>query len=270
MKVWSASPYFGERDVAEIKIKEQWPAVDYFVFAEGDRDHQGRPRSSVGVGDWAKQVRYAEVEVPFDDEPWVMEGHHRALLLDQMPDLAEDDIVIVSDLDEILSAAFIRRIAQMEWTLPAQFAFPIYPYRLDWRWTLAIEPGWCRCTAATGAQVLASGTDGVVKGDKFTTVVDKHAGWHFTYQGTPEQITLKARSIADGWTAGVTLADAQRAIDTGEDLFGRERPVEPVRLEELPVYVQQNPARFRHLLRGGGHGEEEEGRAGEAPGGTGA
>lgn len=273
MSVWSVSPYFGEYDIASIKLQEQREVVDRFVLLEADRDHQGKLRqySWFEIAADMPDVRYGQVDLP-RGEPWELEGQHRAALQSLMPELQDTDLVIISDLDEILSDSYIARATWGEWLLPAQIAFPIYPYRLDWRWTRPVEIGWCRCTIATGAQVRKRGTDGVIKGGKASKVVASDAGWHFTYQGTAEQIALKAASVADTWTAKATVEDARRSIETGVDLFGRDRPVEPVPLDELPRYVQQNQERFAHLLRGGSDGNDEEGeqdRPEEAPDGVG-
>lgn len=267
MRVWSVSPYFGERDIALIKWGEQREVVDTFVFMEASRNHQGQPREQVGLGEplhSLPEVRYGFYDLP-KSEPWEMEMGQRAKLIAGMPDLEPEDLVIVSDLDEILSAGWIRRFAAGDWTLPAQIAFTIHPYRLDWRWAMPVEEGWCRCTVARGHQVLEHGTNGVLIGPKYNVLLEREAGWHFTYQGTPEQLVHKAHSIADGWTAGVTVEDARRSIAEGVDLFGRDRPVEPVPLEELPRYVQRNRARFSHLLR---EGDEDGRQDGNEEGGT--
>lgn len=265
MRIWSVSPYFGEQDVALIKWGEQRTQVGTFVFLEANRNHQGQPREQVGLPPELQtrpEVRYGFIDLPVD-EPWNMEMEHRARLISAMPDLEPDDLVVVSDLDEVLSAEWIERFAARDFSLPSQIAFPIHPYRLDWRWKGRVQEGWCRCTVASGRQVLEDGTNGVLVGAKCLSLCERTAGWHFTYQGAPEQLVLKANSIADGWTSKATLEDARRSIAEGVDLFGRDRPVEPVPLKRLPTYVQQNRERFSHLLRGGENGQQDEGRNGD-------
>jgi beta-1,4-mannosyl-glycoprotein beta-1,4-N-acetylglucosaminyltransferase len=262
VRAFALSPYFGEDEVLEIKVAEQAPYVDVFGFIEARTDHQGRKRRLRWskalqerllhlAGPYDAEIRYEAIALPESMAPWEKEGYQRETLGELATDVLPDDLVIVSDLDEILRGAVIHELRGKEYTLPAQIAFPIHPYRLDYQWKLPVEPGWCLCTAVSGAQMLEWGTQRAVKeAHKFTVLAGPY-GWHFTYQGDPQWIVTKAKSIADGWTGElVSLEAAERAVATGADVFGRERPVRQVELHELPVYVQQNQARFRHLLRG--------------------
>lgn len=267
MRVFALSPYFGEREVLEIKIAEQAPQVDVFGFIEARQDHQGRPRTLAweqesAVHSLAEQqgaeIRYGAIGLPERMAPWEKEGYQREALGELVPDVQPGDIVIISDLDEILRGDVIHDLRERQYTLPAQIAFPIHPYRLDYQWTLPVDPGWCLCTAVSGEQFREYGAHVAVKDTHKFTVLTGAYGWHFTYQGDAEWIVNKAKSIADGWTGELAKPEgAQRAVAEGVDVFGRERPVRQVKMHELPVYVQENQARFSHLLRGGSHGEEE-------------
>lgn len=267
-RVFSLTPYFGEDDVLEIKVAEQAPYVDVFCLIEATTDHQGKPRSLTWsepsrVHELAAQhkaeIRYDSITFPPGMQPWEREGFQRASLSELADDVAPADLIIISDLDEVLRGSMIFELREREYTLPAQIAFPIHPYRLDWQWTLPVEIGWCLCTAVNGQQLMEWGAQRAVKeAHKYTQLTGPQYGWHFTYQGDAAWIVNKARSIADGWTGELAnLYRAQLAIAEGADLFGRERPVRAVPMNELPFHVQANQARFMHLLRGGSDGQEE-------------
>lgn len=265
-RVYSLSPYFGEEEILEIKLAEQGPVVDVFCFLEAKQNHQGRRRDLTWNEDLAQQmsarfhneIRYDAISLSSSMTPWEKEGHQRERLGYLADDCHDDDLIIISDLDEVLRADIIRELRAGTWTLPAQIAFPIHPYRLDWQWTLPVESGWCQCTAVNGEQFAHWGAQGAVKSAHKFTVLTGNYGWHFTYQGDAERIVHKAKSIADGWTGELaTVERAQQAIAEGVDVFGRDRPVRAVPMEELPVWVRENQARFRHLLRGGEDGQEE-------------
>jgi beta-1,4-mannosyl-glycoprotein beta-1,4-N-acetylglucosaminyltransferase len=265
--VFALSPYFGEDDVLEIKIAEQAPFVDVFAFVEARTDHQGRKRKLVWpdspklhelAAAHGAEIRYEAMSLPEWMQPWEKEGFQRETLGELVPDVKPGDLVIISDLDEILRGTVIADLTAREYTLPAQIAFPIHPYRLDYQWTMRVKSGWCLCTAVGGEQFLEYGAQRAVKEAHKFTVLTGAYGWHFTYQGDPHWIVKKAQSIADGWTGELAnLPAAERAIEQGTDVFGRDRPVRVVPMHALPVYVQQNQARFSHLLRGGSHGQEE-------------
>jgi hypothetical protein len=269
MRTWSLSPFLNELDVLEIRLAELSPVVDVFVLTEATSTHSGIPRELAyepeRFSEWAGKVRYLSLDFPPLEGDWQRENYQREFLGYGLTGLQDDDLVIVSDVDEVISADTVRRAQAGDLELPCSVSFPIHPYRLDYRWR-EVEDGFCRCTIIRGSDLIRREEDGFFQGvqqaiapsfcsfsgyqecDGHSHLVGEH-GWHFTYIGDAAHIRDKTRSIADGWVKNlVSLEDAEEALASGEDVFGRERPVEHVALERLPVHVQRNRERFSHIL----------------------
>jgi len=134
-RCWSISPFFNELDVLEVKLAEQAPWVDRFVFSEATTTYAGNPKplyltDALAAGrfaEWADKITVVVVDdaptigQPFqtfgDPERWRRENHQRACLARGLGDLEPDDVVCLSDLDEIVRGSIIRGYADAGWTL---------------------------------------------------------------------------------------------------------------------------------------------------------
>ena len=277
--IWSLSPFLNEIDVLEIRLAELDSVVDVFVIAEATRTHTNVPRDLVfpqhkhRFSRWLHKIRYLKVSFPQLGGHWERENYQREVLGRGLEGLRPDDIVIVADVDEILSASTVRGIVEGKFRLPCTFSFPIHPYRLDWKWD-SLDEGCERCTVIRGRDLervpngMFRGVQAAIRlsfccfedpsyeGPQPTRFCLDHThylgeyGWHFTYQGDPEQIIAKTNSIADEWVKEqASEDDALEAISNGRDLFGRsDKTARRIGLEQLPVYVQENQERFSRLL----------------------
>ena len=61
-------PFFNELEVLEIRIKELWDVVDYFVVAESNLSHSGKPKEYIFENNIARfepymsKIRHVKVE----------------------------------------------------------------------------------------------------------------------------------------------------------------------------------------------------------------
>jgi beta-1,4-mannosyl-glycoprotein beta-1,4-N-acetylglucosaminyltransferase len=264
MRTWSLSPFLNELDVFEIRLAELDSVVDIFVIAEATQTHSGIPRELVfpenkeRFAPWIEKIRYIPVDFPPGLAEWDKERYQRDALGAGLVGLEPNDVVLVSDLDEIPR----REVVHMDVKRPFSMSFPIHPYRLDWRWD-SLEDGYCRCTVSSGSKLqrrhdgFYAGVHEIIVPTVFPDVrKNEHThlvgefGWHFTYIGDADQILAKAASIADDWVKGAGSPEsAQAAIDNGTDVFGRGyRTASKVPIETLPAHVGENVERFAHIL----------------------
>lgn len=156
MTVWSCSPFLNELDVLEIRLAELDPVVDIFVLVEATMTHSGIPRDLVfpdhyrdRFSEWAHKIRYLVAGFSGAEANWARERSQREQLGRGLVGLRPDDLVIVSDVDEVVSADTVRAALDGDLPLPCSLSFPIHPYRLDWRWD-TLEDGFARCTMLHG------------------------------------------------------------------------------------------------------------------------
>lgn len=255
-----------ELDILEIRLAELDPVVDVFVFAEATRTHTNKPKRLIlqenldRFEPWREKMRIVTVEFPpFPAEPrsnWKRENYQRDQLKQGLDGLAEDDLVMISDLDEIPNADFVRSVQAGGIQIPIAVSVPIYTYRLNWRWP-SVENEFAHIRFFRGYSLLSiPGYADVGPQQLFKVPVPSligDYGWHFSYVGDAEHIQLKIDSLADAWIkkdpAWRELDHIENSIETGVDLFGRDyRDALLVEDEKLPRYVQENRERFAHIL----------------------
>ena len=117
MKTYDCFTFFNELDVLEIRLKEMWDVTDYFVIAESNLSHSGKPKDYILLDNWERfkpyhsKIRRIQVDdMPETKDSWVREKFQRWALGRGLEDLEADDVVIVSDLDEIPRAEIVEMI----------------------------------------------------------------------------------------------------------------------------------------------------------------
>ena len=108
MKVYDCFPFFNELDVLEIRLQELWDVVDIFVLAESNMSHSGKPKEYIFENNKERFAKYlskirrvAVEDMPETKDSWVREKYQRWSLIKGLTDVAPEDIIITSDLDEI-------------------------------------------------------------------------------------------------------------------------------------------------------------------------
>lgn len=275
--IYSASPFKNELDVLEIRLGTIGHLIDRFVIAEATVDQRGRPKPLVfpqhreRFAPWLDRIEYVVVDdMPTGDrheDDVARERFQRDAVMRGMPGLRPDDVVYLSDLDEIPYPQELESVLDQvaDTGTGSRFAMDLHVYALNWRW---LDRG-CRIgtlgAALPGRKLLDLGPCGAVLWDREVESMPGVRGWHLTYQGDVETLRSKMTGmmdafyeqlVPDDWKArGVGpehfLTDEwiQGSIDTGRDIYAREyRPSEWVGLDQLPPYVQENAERFAHML----------------------
>ena len=264
--IFTASQFKNEVDVLHIRLATIGDLVDVIVIAEATVDQRGRPKPLVfpehreRFRRWDEKIRYIVVDdMPTGsthDDDVRRERHQRDALIRGMPDLQPDDLVYVSDLDEI---PYPEALADGIANAPLRFGMDLHVYALNWRW---LERG-CRIgtlgAVLNGEAILRQGVCHSVLWDNSVRSRPGVSGWHLTYQGGVESIRSKITGMMDkhealvmpGTDPASILTDEwiRGSIETGRDIFGRTfRPSEWVDLDQLPPIVQAKPDLFWHMM----------------------
>lgn len=129
-KVYDAVIFSVELDMLEIRMRELYDVVDYFVILESSRTFTGIPKSAV-FQENRERYSFAEDKIIYKmvplrelrpgEEPWVNEGAMR----DEMTrllwstEIKEGDYVIFSDVDEIPSRNVVELLSSCNDVPPA-------------------------------------------------------------------------------------------------------------------------------------------------------
>jgi len=195
----------------ELRLEELWDTVDYFVISEANTTHQNNPKPFFLKDNWDKvkkyesKIRHVIIEdMPMSSDTWVNERHQRRELRRALTDLQPDDIVIVSDCDEIPRPSAIEAIKEDTNDYDRYIlAIPLNYFKLNF---MMVHP------------VVKQNNIAVTRGRAFTDpqkereftfhrdlphhyadndfCVVEHGGWHFTYFGHNEFAANKLLNFA--------------------------------------------------------------------------
>lgn len=228
MKIIDCFPFFNEFDLLEIRLKELWETVDYFVIVEAAHTQAGIAKPFYLLDNWNRFIPYAEkiihvrvTDMPNNGDPYANDTHQRNAIMHGLNRIGIDssDIIFVSDCDEIPRASALEFVKydrlnslRSYWS----FRMPYFFYKFNYFQNdpvLYHQAGF----AITPARLKLYSNDLTAirreQGHIWTFFIPRvyntrnemsvqHAGWHFTYTGGNEKLSHKLANCADThhWT----------------------------------------------------------------------
>lgn len=280
--IFDCFTFFNELDLLEIRLHTLKDVVDKFVIAEATRTHTGKPKELVfdknrsRFAEFKDKIVHVVVDNLLPEEevlkdsyslPWVNENRQRNALIKGLSNVDDDDVIIVSDVDEIPRPESIAEAVPLaKKGEVVRFEQGIFAYYLNFRdyrnpyWYLgSIALSWN--TFHTSVLLDA------VKSDRFTvqsecqgrviqkvrflkpTVLLRRSGWHMTYMGGVKKIQEKITAFSHQ-EAMVALDKVESRLQRGENVLCGRRDNFAVRMTEatFPPYVIANKDRFKELI----------------------
>jgi hypothetical protein len=233
--IFSLTPFFQEVSVFSGRLVELEGVVDKHIVVEATTDHRGNPHDPFFPQrlQYRDDVEYALVELQ-EDTPWGREKEQRTLLDNGM--IGDDDVVLLSDADEIPSAKALKVAVENASEIPEVLRLAMHVYRPYWRWK-DLGDHYQICRVFKGSLLRKfdlqqirdmAGTNVMCSGE-----FPGH-GWHMAYMGGPDMIRRKLASFAHDELSYATEKEIKDAYGAGKDLFGREIPIELVPEEDMP------------------------------------
>jgi beta-1,4-mannosyl-glycoprotein beta-1,4-N-acetylglucosaminyltransferase len=252
MKTYDCFMFFNEFDVLELRLRTLNEAVDTFVLVESKQTHSGNPKplyfqeNKERFSPWLHKIRHVVVDERIDtQDSWVRENYERNQIARGLYDAKPDDLIFVSDCDEIWRPE--KKLALLDASPTTRFVQYVHYYFLNSR-----QPGhlWRKGTARSrfrdfqGAQWLRMNQ---------TSLKVEDGGWHFSYAGDVEKIVYKLKSFAhteystDHFTDPARIAEK---LQTGDDLFDRGTRYDTLAIDEsFPRPLREDPKRWDHMIK---------------------
>ena len=267
MKIFDCFTFFNELDLLEFRLKLLDPYIDHFVIAESNLTHSGQSKSynfhdaKKRFNPWQHKIIYIPVEqtaegLVFEEEKkynpgsaaWKLENGQRNALLQATANMEDTDMVLLSDLDEIPSAAAIKKAMRVN--KPVAFSLLFHYYFLNCQ-NAGESRWWKGCIAVTAKQFKEISPQGLRdKRDSYPSL--DQAGWHFSFLGGAEKIKQKLLAFAhteynkDEYTREERI---EEAMAKGEDILKREGIVfKYVPLSFYPASLQTVMKQYPGLL----------------------
>jgi len=216
MKVYDCFSFYNEFEILEIRLKELWDTVDYFILLEASTTFSGLKKEYMfdqnkeRFEPYLSKIRHIKLDDSIEeqrnvfpheiDDTWVREKYQRYSLQKELYDLSADDLVMISDCDEIPRADVINMIKEdandydRYHLYIAQFNYKINYMKIQ-------RPSRHGAIIVTRGRVFTNPQ----QEREFTFFWNKapentaeinHGGWHFTYFGNETHCVNKIQSFA--------------------------------------------------------------------------
>ena len=234
--------------------------VDYFVISESTKTHQGKSKKinfdPNRFSKFKNKIKF--VIADYDGKKFEkhiggespIEQHQRNSLSKGIKDASPDDLIILSDTDEIPDLKKIGEIKDNKKYIA--FSQKMFMYKLNLQ--NLDESNWIG-SKITKKKYLSSMQE--LRNLKFKRYpfwrIDKrflqiiNGGWHFSFLQTPNEILNKIKSYSHGEFNNKNLseADIEDKILNNTDIFNRGFRLKKIELDaSYPDYILENKKKF--------------------------
>ena len=235
--------YFNEKELVELRIKYLKDIVDFFVVVEANITHQGKKKNwnfsevlKNNLKEFSNKIQYHQLDINSEeikneeswiiddikgDDAWRIENFQRNYIKTACKEFSNEDILIISDVDELPSRKRLDFIKSSDFSKIAPMALEQYLFHIDcnflkWEQWLG--------SIVTTMQLCNSYSPNRHRRDRNVISHFNEGGWSFSSFGGPSRIKEKFESIAhkefnkEKFTNKKHILDCQK---TGADLFHR-------------------------------------------------
>ncbi len=259
MAIYDCFQYFNEEHIADLRFNILDKFVDYFVIVESTVNHQGKEKKlQFDINKYSKfkkKIKYIivddtpeNIKKPHEGGESLVEQHQRNSLMKVLNKADDEDIIILSDVDEIPDLNKLNLFNKKNY---AVFSQKMFMYKINF--LNLNENNWhgskiCLKKNLKSPQWLRN-----LKFKKYpfwridkpkNIQIIENGGWHFAYLQSAENISQKIKSFAHGEFNKGHLSDEEKIkerIQKGEDVFERGYKIKKIKIDEtFPDYIQQN------------------------------
>ncbi len=225
MKIFDCFTYFNETDVLRIRLEELGDVVDYFVVVESSQTFTGNSKPFYfdnipnWINKWKEKIIRVKIDFPSNvNTSWLREYHQRNSISLGLTAAEPEDIILISDVDEILKGSLFKDINLFD--LPVRLDVKQYFWNFNWQVPPHCNQG-ARPVAAKKSDLDLSCAQ-ELRAKILPTIPD--CGWHFSFFGEPLKIKNKIESFAHTEYNLNDYKDSQNIlyrIENGIDPFDR-------------------------------------------------
>ena len=266
MAIFDCFQYFNEEHIVDLRLNILDQYVDNFVIVESTVNHQGEIKKlNFDINKYTKfkkKINYIIVEDtpenikrPHVGGESLVEQHQRNSLMRGLKRCHDEDLVILSDVDEIPDLSKLNQVKKKY----AVFEQKMFMYKLNllntnennWHGSkLCLKknfksPQWLRNLKFKKYPFW--------RFDKIRSLqIIKDGGWHFSYLQSPQNISKKIKSFAHGEFNKEHISkedNIQIKINRGEDIFERGYKIKKIELDSsFPKYIIENKHKFKEWI----------------------
>ena len=258
MAIFDCFQYFNEDHMLDLRFNILNERVDHFIVSESTKTHQGDSKKlKFNINNFSKfkhKIKYIvadyDKKVDFKNHTGgesIIEQHQRNSLSEGLLEAHDNDLIILSDSDEIPDLTKINQIkASTKFTAFSQMMFM---YKLNLQ--NLNENNWIGSKIALKKNFPQPHKLRKLKFKNYPFWrIDKpkmqiiDGGWHFSFLQKPSDIIKKIKSYSHGEfnkNKFIEEKDIEKKISSGEDIFDRGFDLKKIDIDETyPLYIRNN------------------------------
>lgn len=282
MKIYDCFLFFNEIELLDIRFKILNDFVDKFVIVESTKTFSGKKKELFFEKNINKFQNYTDkiIHVVIEDTPedffnltyskesseindkilnyvdnstgwsrhekqWGRETFQRECILRGLKNCENDDIILISDLDEIPNPKIIENFKTDSKKEVYDLKQNFYLYYIN----LLKETEWSG-TKMIRWESLENISVNLVRQNKYTTKTISNGGWHFSFMGGIERIRLKLESYShQEYNTPFIHSHIEDNIKNEKDLFFRGKLTKVGIDSTYPDYVLNNLDEFKKMIK---------------------
>ena len=267
MAIFDCFQYFNEDHIADLRFNILDEYVDFFVVVESTVNHQGQTRKLHFDKNKYKKFQSKIVYIEVDDTPdnikkphtggeSLVEQHQRNSIMKGLNKSQDNDLIILSDVDEIPD---LNKLKVFDKNKYAVFSQKMFMYKLNllnlnennWHGSKIClkknlkSPQWLRNLKFKKYPFWR------IDKQKNLQIID-NGGWHFAYLQDVRSISKKIKSFAHGEfnkAEIVSEKNIELKINQGEDVLGRGYKLKKIEIDSsYPKYIINNKDKLKNWI----------------------
>ena len=268
MAIYDCFQFFNEEHILDLRFNILNEFVDHFIIVESTTDHQGNIKKlnfdSKKFKRFSNKINYIVVDdtedvikKPHFGGESLVEQHQRNSIMRGLKNARDDDLIILSDVDEIPDLNKIDKFNKKN--KYAVFSQRMFNYKINL--LNETENNWhgskiCLKKNLKSPQWLRN-----LKFKKYpfwridkprNLQIIENGGWHFAYLQSPENISKKIKSFAHGEFNKSDFSNQkniQEKIEKEQDIFNRDIKYRKVEIDRsFPKYIYENKDKFKKWI----------------------
>jgi|TARA_B100001964_G_C14037393_1_gene511078 beta-1,4-mannosyl-glycoprotein beta-1,4-N-acetylglucosaminyltransferase len=261
MKIYDCFSYWDEDLLLNLRLNILNNFVDYFVIIEGNKTWQNNYKKLKFDIDKFPNFKNRIIYIPVEDmpdgiNPYLRENFQRNCISRGIVDALDEDLIIISDLDEIPNPLKISSFDSKK--RYAVFEQNHYYYKMNYQ--SQKNPFWygsriCVKKYLKSPQWLRNlkfKKRSIWRLDKFRlNNIIENGGWHFCNIKSPEGLLYKYKNLCETNDPIVfkekidekylNINEIKKRIQSGEDIIGRKEAYKAQKLDStFPEYLLKN------------------------------
>lgn len=264
--IYDCFTFFNELDLLEIRLNILNDVVDKFILVEASKTQSLLDKPFYFEENKERYSKFLDkiIHIKVTDYPkqdgWAMENYQRNCIVHGLRkvDLKENDIIGISDLDEIwapeVKDKFDEYFSQVKF-LSVGMKYIVFYLNLE-----TVDKNWIGTIFAQAKDLIHYSPQNLRNMKDHVSHIEE-AGWHFGYQGGKEKVYQKYLSCIEPLdksklpTKEIFFKEFEERIkNEGNFIYSDNLSDQSIKLkkidiqENLPMYLIKNQEKYKHMF----------------------